>query len=337
MRTPDDSSDQSPEHANPQHADPADGTGTKPGSGSRGRRFVPQHAGRAARELLGSLRRFARLGRQWAAPLVAAVLAWLRGSVTAGTSSRPAMGRRMSGNLHRVHPRMRILQLGTSALATAVLGVFVGTAGAPPPDDAGSHADGARSPAVRQWASAVSAETDVPARALEAYAGAAHALDEKRPGCSPPWQLLAGIGRVESDHARFGGAVLQDNGRPSEPIIGIKLDGAGVDTVTDTDNGRLDGDVRHDRAVGPMQFIPSTWSNWATDGNGDGRTNPQNLNDAAATAGNYLCGAVGGQDLSAPANQKDALMTYNQSASYGQLVMRTANGYESATAPPPSV
>ena len=38
----------------------------------------------------------------------------------------------------------------------------------------------------------------------------------------------------------------------------------------DTDGGELDKDTVYDRAVGPMQFIPSTWAVVKVDADGDG-------------------------------------------------------------------
>ena len=55
------------------------------------------------------------------------------------------------------------------------------------------------------------------------------------------------------------------------PIIGLPLDGShGVKRIEDTDDGRLDGDPVFDRAIGPLQFIPTTWEDWASDADGDG-------------------------------------------------------------------
>ena len=48
----------------------------------------------------------------------------------------------------------------------------------------------------------------------------------------------------------------------------------------------------YDRAVGPMQFIPSTWSVIGVDGDNDGKRNPQDIDDAALATAVYLCSAT---------------------------------------------
>jgi hypothetical protein len=149
-------------------------------------------------------------------------------------------------------------------------------------------------------ATAVVVGSDLTLVALDAYLRAAMDVSSAMPGCGIPWWLLAGIGRVESGHGTFSTSVLDPAGTASPPIIGIPLDGGNSTAViTDTDGGRLDFDTRHDRAVGPMQFIPSTWARYAADGNGDGIADPQNLYDAAHAAATYLCTAGG--DLTADA------------------------------------
>jgi transglycosylase-like protein with SLT domain len=166
--------------------------------------------------------------------------------------------------------------------------------------------------------------------ALNAYRLAAARLAAAQPGCGLRWWLLAGIGRVESNHGRYGGASLSPSGESSPHIIGLALDGVVYDYIADTDGGRLDSDTRYDRAVGPMQFIPSTWAAYGIDGNGDGVTSPFNINDAALAAGRYLCAAGG--DLQTAAGRSRAVLAYNHSDEYLALVLGTAAAYAAGTA-----
>ncbi len=179
------------------------------------------------------------------------------------------------------------------------------------------------------WANRVAGAIDVPARALMAYGNAELVLRSAQPSCHLSWATLAGIGRIESDHGRYGGARLNDDGRPSTPIIGVPLDGSpGVKAISDTDGGRFDGDPSVDRAVGPMQFIPSTWRRWTSDGDLDGTGDPQQIDDAALAAGRYLC--AGDRDLSTPDDWWAAVFSYNNSVPYGQKVYGLADGYARA-------
>jgi len=182
---------------------------------------------------------------------------------------------------------------------------------------------------LRTWADRVAGRIDVPARALMAYGNAELVLRTTQPGCHLSWATVAGIGRVESNHGRFAGAVLRDDGRPSKPIIGVPLDGsAGVKAIDDTDHGQFDGDSTVDRAVGPMQFIPSTWRRWTSDANLDGVGDPQQIDDAALAAGRYLC--AGGRDLATPKDWWAAVFSYNNSVPYGQKVFGLADNYARA-------
>lgn len=168
--------------------------------------------------------------------------------------------------------------------------------------------------------------TGIPSRALAAYASTALRLAEEQPDCNLTWVTLAGIGWVESHHGRIGGRQLQPDGLPSTPIIGVPLDGGpGVRAIPDSDGGRWDGDDRWDRAVGPMQFIPSTWRRWKVDATGSGEADPQNIDDAALAAGRYLC--VGGRDLSVGQQWGEAIFSYNRSAEYVHAVLRAADTY----------
>ncbi|WP_415654160.1 lytic transglycosylase domain-containing protein, partial [Saccharomonospora xinjiangensis] len=90
---------------------------------------------------------------------------------------------------------------------------------------------------------------------------------------------------------------------------------------------RHDGDTTWDRAVGPMQFIPSTWAHYAADGNDDGITDPNNIHDAALAAGRYLCS--GDFDLSDSEQLRTAIYRYNNSWAYVDTVIRWAKAYRS--------
>lgn len=176
------------------------------------------------------------------------------------------------------------------------------------------------------WARDMAKATGVPARALQAYGSTELVLRETNPACRLSWVTLAGIGRVESDHARFGGAELRSDGTLSRPIIGVALNGGGaVAKIGDSDRGALDGDTSYDRAVGPMQFIPSTWRRHGADGNGDGNADPQQIDDAALAAGRYLC--FGGRDMADRDGWWSGVLSYNNSVDYGRHVLYWTNTY----------
>ncbi|WP_261575856.1 lytic murein transglycosylase, partial [Frankia gtarii] len=165
----------------------------------------------------------------------------------------------------------------------------------------------------------------IPARVLAAYRGAGDRLAREQPRCRLRWELLAGIGKVESGHA--AGRPIRADGTITRPIIGPPLDGRGGRAlIRDSDAGRLDGDTRFDRAVGPMQFIPTTWAISGQDGSGDGRRDPHNIDDAALAAGHYLC--AGGRDLAEPAKLRAAIFSYNPSDDYVRAVLGWTAGYE---------
>ena len=168
----------------------------------------------------------------------------------------------------------------------------------------------------------------IPAAALAAYQRAETTINQAAPACHLPWQLLAAIGRVESDHGRAQGNVLGSNGIATPGIFGPALDGSnGTQAVADTDGGTFDGDTTSDRAVGPMQFIPSTWSTVGVDADADGQRNPQDINDAALAAAVYLCS--GAEDLSTPTGQQGAVARYNHSATYVDEVLAIEAAYTS--------
>jgi hypothetical protein len=106
------------------------------------------------------------------------------------------------------------------------------------------------------------------------------------PGLS--WKVLAAIGQVESGHGRNVG--------PSS---------AG--------------------ALGPMQFLPSTWAYAGVDGDGDGRADIWSAYDAVPAAALYLCrngAGRGGQDL------YNAIFSYNHADWYVRKVLALAEQYK---------
>ena len=106
----------------------------------------------------------------------------------------------------------------------------------------------------------------------------------KRYRFAEDWYVLAAVGKVESDHGQNMG--------PSS---------AG--------------------AMGPMQFLPSTWAQYGVDGNGDGEANIMDPEDAIPAAASYL--VAGG----APDDWYAALYTYNRAGWYVRKVLGVAEAY----------
>ncbi|MFD7385028.1 lytic transglycosylase domain-containing protein [Streptomyces anulatus] len=172
-----------------------------------------------------------------------------------------------------------------------------------------------------------SAEAGIPASILAAYKQAEQTVATTDPACRLPWQLLAAIGKVESGQAR--GGRVDANGTTTSPILGPALNGQGFALIKDTDGGAYDSDAVHDRAVGPMQFIPSTWASWGQDANGDGRKDPNNIYDAALAAGRYLC--ANDRDLAIAADLDKAVLSYNRSTEYLRTVRSWFSYYQRGT------
>jgi peptidoglycan hydrolase CwlO-like protein len=103
-------------------------------------------------------------------------------------------------------------------------------------------------------------------------------------GFGGDWYILAAVGRVESDHGANMG--------PST---------AG--------------------AMGPMQFLPSTWETSGVDGDGDGVANIMDPEDAIPAAAGYL------QKGGAPQDWYAALFSYNHADWYVVKVLGVAEGY----------
>jgi membrane-bound lytic murein transglycosylase B len=190
--------------------------------------------------------------------------------------------------------------------------IAAATKSAPPP------------PAVVNSPSAVG----IPSIALAAYRNAEQMMATSNPNCGISWNLLAGIGRVESGHAN--GGATDARGTAVRPIYGPALDGTlpGNEVIVQSVAG---GQVSYARAMGPMQFLPGTWARYASDGDGDGIADPQNLYDSTLAAARYLCSA--GLNLRDQSQVMAAILRYNNSMPYARNVLGWAAAYATGVVP----
>jgi cell wall-associated NlpC family hydrolase len=105
-----------------------------------------------------------------------------------------------------------------------------------------------------------------------------------------PWNLLAGIGKVETDHGR-------------DPHTGVK------------------SGENYAGAGGPMQFLQATWNTFGVDGNKDKKKDRYNPADAIPSAAAYL------KHNGAPTRTRTAIFQYNHSWGYVDLVLSWAKRY----------
>jgi membrane-bound lytic murein transglycosylase B len=168
----------------------------------------------------------------------------------------------------------------------------------------------------------------IPKMALSAYRNAEQIMAGADPACGISWNLLAGIGRIESMHAN--GGATDAHGTAILPIYGPALDGTlpGNEVIVQSS---ADGRITYARAMGPMQFLPGTWAHYASDGDGDGVADPQNLYDSTLAAARYLCS--GGLNLRDPSQVMAAILRYNNSMPYAQNVLGWAAAYATGVVP----
>jgi membrane-bound lytic murein transglycosylase B len=180
------------------------------------------------------------------------------------------------------------------------------------------------------WVAATARQAGIPEVAVAAYGRATLRTGEESPACRLGWTTLAGIGYVESQHGTLDGRTLQLDGHPSAPVLGPALDGRQFAAVRSTRQTVVwHGDPRWDHAVGPLQFIPTTWARWAADGDRDGVRDPNDLDDAALATARYLCAS--GADLTTARGWTDAVRSYNHSDLYVRQVLGAADEYEGRT------
>jgi hypothetical protein len=195
----------------------------------------------------------------------------------------------------------------------------------------GGAIGGARpSDALAAWAQDTGTRAAIPVVAVQAYGYAELVVARTNPTCHLNWTTIAALAKVESQHGSANGAVLNVDGSVVPPIRGLPLDGKGGRLeIRDTDQGALDGDVQFDRALGPLQFLPQTWSAISVgngvDADSNGVSDPNDMDDAALAAARYLC--QGGRDLAKPDAWWEAILSYNAVRPYAQNVFDAANDY----------
>jgi len=138
---------------------------------------------------------------------------------------------------------------------------------------------------------AMAIAADIPPRVATAYRNAA---GDGCPGLD--WTLLAAVGAVETRHGQTGAAQASlDSGEVRPWIFGPSLDGrngtAAIPAGPWVGWWGLTGPWA--QAVGPMQFLPSTFDAHAVDIDADGTANPHDIDDATATAAAFICHAAG--------------------------------------------
>jgi murein DD-endopeptidase MepM/ murein hydrolase activator NlpD len=165
---------------------------------------------------------------------------------------------------------------------------------------------------------APAAVAGIPQRVLEAYQAADAWCEGLR------WELLAGVGWVESGHGTFGGASADEASGAVRPLIlGPPLDGSeGVEAHPVGQWAGMWGlEGEWEQAVGPMQFRPPTFDAWSVDIDFNGVADPHDIDDAVASAANYLCEGPDGQI----ASEREALLRYNNSETYVNEVLAYAD------------
>jgi len=191
----------------------------------------------------------------------------------------------------------------------------------PPPGSVERPAD-----VLAAWAAPRAVKLDIPPVAMQAYGYAELITGRTTPRCKLTWTTLAGIAKIESNHGRTNGALLQEDGKSLPAIVGPPLDGqSGRQAIPDTDGGTLDTDRTWDRAVGPMQFLPSTWKQVGVDADNDGVIDINDIDDASLTAAAYLC--ANGRDLSTLEGWNAAIHSYNVPEEYRAAVFNATNDY----------
>lgn len=176
---------------------------------------------------------------------------------------------------------------------------------------------------------------DVPIAALGAYQRAAAVLEGADKTCHLNWSLVAAVGQVVSGHGTTGDSSLDRTGVMRPKYAGKALRGSTGKRVPDSDAGRLDGDDRFDRPVGPLQLSPATWAVVGVDSDGDGKRNPHDVDDAALAVAVLLCS--GTEDLRRRPGRVEAVQRINDDPSFIETVLAVDRAYRAQLSEPSDV
>lgn len=220
------------------------------------------------------------------------------------------------------------------ATASAPRMVTAPTTAATPPARSGLTGYSVVGPRPRPARAAVIHADEIPAPAAAAYQRAASIMRQADSDCGLAWPLLAAVGWVASDHGRHQGGGLDRDGVAVPRLVGRTLTGEDGTPASDTDAGALDGDPARDRTVGPLALAPTTWLTVRVDADGDGKRDPQDVDDAALATAVLLCGTSGLDDR---ARVTASLARLNTDPRFAPLVRKAEAVYRTAGLTPPAV
>jgi cell wall-associated NlpC family hydrolase len=155
----------------------------------------------------------------------------------------------------------------------------------------------------------------LPGAAFSAYRRASSMLQETDGRCEVPAALLAGIGRIMSNHGRAEGSQLQTGGLTSDRLVGL----AGSPTA-DVDGGQIDLSPVTDSRVGPLQVLPAQWLEFLPVGAIE--SSPDWIFSSAIVTGRVLCSA--GKELKSNEGIHRALNAFTKNASLTEAILGSA-------------
>jgi len=180
----------------------------------------------------------------------------------------------------------------------------------------------------------------IPTVVYDAYVNAAREMAHYDPSCHLSWQDVAALGRIESDHARYANTSIAANGDTYPSILGPALNGTGGNGTYRIPAGiTWDGPGPWERAVGPMQFLPTTWLAIRPLMPPLPRgvpADPNNVYAATLAAGTYLCLSAGPAGMGSLSGIMAAYYSYNHSASYVAEALANALAYGATITPAPT-